>query len=408
MKDLLAAICMTACAVAPGICTGGVTAVSRNGEMRNMHGVFGRVDPESGAIQPNRNNVAGTVFGAAATKATAEFCAPPGGTRPGRALPCGFQSVEEARNVAFLLLADKITDNPDIEYSTGVEYNPRTKLYYPVAPIVGNPAGDEVVLPAGPGIVENMHYHPQSERAVASLLDFAVSNSTGIPGFIVTGKDGIASTDVLRYDSDGTYTRYQWNDGVVERVPGTEPRMLAELCSTQQRQTFDEIVGNFSSGRLAGEAMHAPACPSTPVRQGVYKDAIVPAPVGGGASSTESAAGMDVAAGQQNLGAIAALAEQTSELIGQVQAQRHFCTSFVPEEGSNRGKASSRKHYRCTECGRETVVDIAKGETIEAVIASNKQRQDTANRSYGFAQSTLQAMPAAMGVDGGNRVVAGE
>lgn len=98
---------------------------------------------------------------------------------------------------------------------------------------------------------------------------------------------------------------------------------------------------------------------------------------------------------------MAALASQTADLIGRVQAQRHACTSFeYVKDYTGADRQPYMKLYRCTECGQGTTVNTRSGETIEDVIASNRQRQDFADRSYGFAQSALQAMPAAMGTPG--------
>lgn len=248
--------------------------IGANGDVISPQGnVFGSRDFESGAMTLNRHkeegktNAANAVFGAKATESAARFCKSEG--RPGTAIGrCAFGTVEEARSVAFLLLSDRIGSNPDIEWSTGVEKD-SDGLYHPLVPIGGKK--DSVTLPSQKGVVENMHYHPQSEKALASLLDFAAANGEGIPGFIVTGQNGLTDVNVLRYDANGTYSRYSWNDGIVEPVPGSEPRMLSELCSPTARQTYDEVVKNFSPDVLNGTTGHIQACPETTVATGTFQ-----------------------------------------------------------------------------------------------------------------------------------------
>ena len=73
---------------------------------------------------------------------------------------------------------------------------------------------------------------------------------------------------------------------------------------------------------------------------------------------------------------LAAMLGQVSGQIANVQSQRHYCTSFEfvkDYRGANREVYA--KQYRCTECGKGTMVNVRDGETIEDEIAANRQRQ---------------------------------
>lgn len=67
----------------------------------------------------------------------------------------------------------------------------------------------------------------------------------------------------------------------------------------------------------------------------------------------------------------------------------HFCLDF---EFVRDLKAMGDKIYRCTECGREKLVDVKNGQTIDDVIADNKERQQLANQAQQSAEQMIQTI----------------
>lgn len=99
---------------------------------------------------------------------------------------------------------------------------------------------------------------------------------------------------------------------------------------------------------------------------------------------------------------IAAMAGQLANQVGSIQSRQHACTSFeFVKDYLDARKQPYQKLYRCTECGKETIVDARGGETIEDKIAQNKQRAAMTGQAYGFAQGALQAMPGAVAAQNG-------
>lgn len=99
---------------------------------------------------------------------------------------------------------------------------------------------------------------------------------------------------------------------------------------------------------------------------------------------------------------MAAMAGQLANQVGSIQSRQHACTSFeFVKDYLDARKQPYQKLYRCTECGKETIVDARGGETIEDKIAQNKQRAALTGQAYGFAQGALQAMPGAMAAQNG-------
>ena len=149
----------------------------------------------------------------------------------------------------------------------------------------------------------------------------------------------------------------------------------ADFCQRKHpdgQSRYDETVSFLQSG---GARNDGPACvPETP------------GAIPGNASTPAIPADLSAMAGQ--------LAGQ----IGGIQSQLHECTSFAfvkDYRGANREVYAKR--YRCRECGRETMVNVRDGETIEDKIAANRQRQTFANQAYSTAQSALQGISAGPG-----------
>ena len=105
------------------------------------------------------------------------------------------------------------------------------------------------------------------------------------------------------------------------------------------------------------------------------------------------ASGANIPVGQAIPAELAAMLGQVPGQIANAQSQGHACTSFEfvkAYRGANREVYAKR--YRCRECGRETMVNVRDGETIEEKAASNKQRRSFADQAYSAAQSALQGV----------------
>ena len=103
------------------------------------------------------------------------------------------------------------------------------------------------------------------------------------------------------------------------------------------------------------------------------------------------------------------LAEQALEQVRDAQSRRHCCTSFEfvkDYEGADRSVYAKR--YRCTECGKDTMVNVRDGETIEGTIAENKRKKALTDQSYDVAQSGLQRMAAPRASQGNGGMTAQE
>lgn len=84
---------------------------------------------------------------------------------------------------------------------------------------------------------------------------------------------------------------------------------------------------------------------------------------------------------------VAGTAMPTISLPEKLPERSHFCLDF---EFVRDLKAMGDKIYRCTECGREKSVDVKNGQTIDDVIADNKERQQLENQALQTAEQMIQ------------------
>lgn len=151
-----------------------------------------------------------------------------------------------------------------------------------------------------------------------------------------------------------------------------------------------DISEEFIENKVAQNAVYDPNRDwnAGPTRQaganGVASETTAPGVAIGKASASSGAPAIPAE--------MAALAGQVAAQVGEIQSQRHACTSFKFEKnyiGADRKPYMAL--YRCTECGQETTVNVRDGETIEDIIAKNKQKAAFSGQAYGFAQSAIQS-----------------
>lgn len=176
------------------------------------------------------------------TTPTTAFCQAISSAREGhadRSRPC--DTLEEARAEAYAKVACKVAEDSTREYSSGVEYDPRSKKWYPVEPITGKP--DKTDLPSGKNVRETLHYHPNGtkEPSAGDLW------SADVPGIVLVGDgQGGVSPDMLRYTGDGTGSAFRLAEGGNGFKEG--PAFpLSELCGDRERSSWNRLISELAA-----------------------------------------------------------------------------------------------------------------------------------------------------------------
>lgn len=168
---------------------------------------------------------------------TKQFCDLIKETKPGVAdesRPC--DTADEARMEAYAKVACKVAENGSVEYSSGIEYDPKIRKWYPIEPIKGQ--YDRVNFPSGQNVKETMHYHPNGNQ-VPSVGDLW---SAEVPGIVLVGDGaGGLSDQVLKYDGKGNAAKLEiQSDGKGFKQIGE--MKLADLCGEQDKVSWKDLL----------------------------------------------------------------------------------------------------------------------------------------------------------------------